>query len=187
MRTVVAVDEWNAHYAAGRDFRPVTSEEAVAFDLNVGEGEGRSALDIGCGTGGFASFLRERGYSVTGVDCASEAISTATARHGSTSALSFRHWNAETDSWAEFPAHDFISCRLSYAFIQRKVEFLRNVKSSLSIGGVFYVMTPLADKLPPDRSGIGISAEEAEELRCGWNSVREWELDAQHVCYTLTL
>ncbi|MEW2709491.1 class I SAM-dependent methyltransferase [Streptomyces albidoflavus] len=187
MRTVVAVDEWNAHYAAGRDFRPVTNEEGTAFAANVGPGGGRSALDIGCGTGGFASFLHDQGYAVTGVDYAKEAISTAAVRYRSAPGLTFRHWNAESDSWEELPPHELISCRLSYAFIQRKAEFLENVKSRLSVGAVFYVMTPLADRLPPDRSGIGISAEEIEELRCGWNSVREWELDAQHVCYALTL
>ncbi|MBA2811565.1 class I SAM-dependent methyltransferase [Streptomyces sp. KM273126] len=187
MRTVVAVDEWDAHYAAGRDFRPVTSEEGVAFDLNVGPGEGRSALDIGCGTGGFASFLCERGYSVVGVDYAGAAISTATTRHQSAAGLSFRHWNAEADPWTEFPARDLISCRLSYAFIQEKSEFLRKVKSSISPGGVFYVMTPHSDKLPPERNGIGVSADEIEELRHGWTSVKEWTLDAQHVCYALTL
>ncbi|MFI5690071.1 class I SAM-dependent methyltransferase [Streptomyces sp. NPDC051636] len=187
MRTVVAVDEWNAHYAAGRDFRPVTREEGGAFDLNVGPGEGRSALDIGCGTGGFASFLRDQGYLVTGADYSEAAISTAVARYGSTASLSFRCWNAEADSWAAFPRHDLISCRLSYAFIQGKGKFLRSVKSHLSPGGVFYVMTPHSDKLPPARSDIGVSVEEVEELRFGWSSVKEWILDAQHVCYALTL
>ncbi|MFI9724551.1 class I SAM-dependent methyltransferase [Streptomyces sp. NPDC052396] len=187
MRTVVAVEEWNAHYAAGHDFRPVTSEEKTAFGLNVGSGEGRSALDIGCGTGGFASFLRDQGYSVTGVDYAREAISMATARHGSAACLSFRHWNAESGSWPELPSYDLISCRLSYAFIQKKAEFLERVKSRLSPRGIFYVMTPHTDKLPLSRSGIGVSLEEVEELCRGWSCVKDWVLDAQNVCYALTL
>jgi 2-polyprenyl-3-methyl-5-hydroxy-6-metoxy-1,4-benzoquinol methylase len=187
MRAVVAVEEWDAHYTAGRDFRPVTKEEGAAFDLNVGPGKSRSALDIGCGTGGFASFLRERGYSVEAVDYAESAISTANTRYHSTADLSFRCWNAETDPWTVFPAHDLITCRLSDAFIQEKSTFLHNVKSKLLPGGVFYVMTPHSDKLPPGRNGIGVSAKEIEELHHGWNSMKEWTLDAQHVCYALTL
>ncbi|MCC5964088.1 MAG: methyltransferase domain-containing protein [Rhodobacteraceae bacterium] len=40
-------------------------------------------LDIGCGTGTFALQLAERGYSVTGVDPASEMLANARAKPGS--------------------------------------------------------------------------------------------------------
>ncbi|MFC9654156.1 MULTISPECIES: class I SAM-dependent methyltransferase [unclassified Streptomyces] len=187
MRTVIPVHEWDAHFAAGRDFRPVTSDESRAFDLNIGPGAGRSALDIGCGTGGFASFLQERGYAVVGADYAGAAISAASARHHTTTGLSFRRWNAEVDSWVEFPARDLISCRLSYAFIQNKTGFLANVRAHLSPGGIFYVMTPLSAELPPNRKETGVTAEEIEELHRGWHSIKEWSLDAQHAVYVLTL
>lgn len=77
MHTLAAPDRWEAHYAAGRDFRPVLSEEETTFDQHVGRGIGLTALDIGCGTGGFARFLREHGYSVLGVDYAEAAVSRA--------------------------------------------------------------------------------------------------------------
>ncbi|MFF9908765.1 class I SAM-dependent methyltransferase [Streptomyces olivaceus] len=187
MRMALPVTEWDAHYAAGGDFRPVTSEEEVAFNLNVGPGDGLSALDIGCGTGGFARFLRERGYSVRGVDYAGAAISLAQSRHEGIAQLSFDCWNAEERHWKGIPSYDLISCRLSYAFIQEKGEFLNNVRGHLSPGGVFHVMTPHADRLPPTRRDIGVSAEEVKELCMDWNSVKEYDLDAHHVCYTLTL
>ncbi|MGW2748066.1 class I SAM-dependent methyltransferase [Streptomyces sp. NPDC001450] len=187
MRTVVAVDEWDAHYAAGRRFRPVTSEEEAAFERNVGAGDGLTALDVGCGTGGFAKYLSEQGYTVLGVDYAETAISLANSKYRETPGLSFQHWNAEGRKWEKLPAYDLISSRLSYAFIQEKAEFLKNVRDHLSPGGVFHVMTPHADRLPPPRRGIGVTAEEVEELRHGWTVVKEYDLDSQHVCYTLTL
>ncbi|MFB7957860.1 class I SAM-dependent methyltransferase [Streptomyces sp. NPDC056045] len=186
MSVLAAPDTWDAHYAAGRDFRPVLSEEEATFDQNVGAGNGLTALDIGCGTGGFTRFLRERGYSVLGVDYAEAAISRAISRSQNTHKISFRRWNAEGDQWAEIPTYNLISCRLSYAFIQNKTQFLNNIKTHLPTNGVFYVMTPLSDNLPPERRGTGISAEEIEELLDGWTAVKETELDTQHACYALT-
>ncbi|MFJ8856453.1 class I SAM-dependent methyltransferase [Streptomyces sp. NPDC102437] len=186
MHTLAAPDRWEAHYAAGRDFRPVLCEEETTFDQNVGRGIGLTALDIGCGTGGFARFLRERGYSVLGVDYAEAAVSRATSRSQNTTDISFQCWNAEGGQWTGIPTYDLISCRLSYAFIQNKTQFLNNVKTHLPTGGVFYVMTPLSDNLPPERRRTGISAEEIEELCDGWTAVKETELDIHHACYALT-
>lgn len=53
MSGFVAVSEWDAHYAAGRNFRPVMSEEQAVFERHVGSGDGLSALDVGCGSGCF--------------------------------------------------------------------------------------------------------------------------------------
>ncbi|MGW5818075.1 class I SAM-dependent methyltransferase [Streptomyces noursei] len=186
MRTAIAATEWDVHYAAGRDFRPVSSEEEAAFIRNVGPGNGLPALDIGCGTGGFAKYLRECGYTVLGVDYAKEAISTARERYQKYAELTFRKWDAESDEWGDIPTCKVISSRLSYAFIQRKAEFLNNVKKCLSAGGIFYVMTPHADQLPVERQSIGATAEEIEELCHGWTSVKVHKVDSQHFCYTLT-
>jgi SAM-dependent methyltransferase len=46
------------------------------------------ALDIGCGTGGHASYLAEQGWDVTAVDVARRAIDQARARSG------LVHWHA---------------------------------------------------------------------------------------------
>ena len=187
MRTVVAVDEWDAHYAAGRGFRPVTSEEEAVFGRNVGTGDGLTALDVGCGTGGFAKYLSEQGYTVLGADYAETAISLAISKYQQTPGLSFQKWNAEEQQWGKLPTYDLITSRLSYAFIQDKTELLKNVRDHLAPRGIFHVMTPLADKLPPSRRGIGVTAEEVEELCHGWTEIKECTLDSQHACYTLTL
>ncbi|MGW0121764.1 class I SAM-dependent methyltransferase [Streptomyces sp. NPDC003327] len=186
MRTLVPVDRWDAHYAAGRDFRPVLDEEETVFDHRVGPGQNRCALDVGCGTGGFARFLHTRHYTVHAIDYAEAAIDLATARSADTPGITFEQRNAETDPWADLPPFDLITCRLSYAFIQNKQKFLHNVGNHLTSGGMLYVMTPLADTLPAQRRETGITPQEIEELHDGWTTVEQDALDAQHTAYTLT-
>ncbi|MFD4376843.1 class I SAM-dependent methyltransferase [Streptomyces sp. NPDC058486] len=186
MSIPVDVSKWETHYAAGRDFRPVLDEEMTAFDESVPESLGRRALDIGCGTGGFARFLRTRDFTVLGLDCSESAVSKATATSRNLQGISFSKWNAETDSWQNIPTVDLISCRLSYAFIQDKKKFLQNVWENLVPGGIFYVMTPMSQELPTERKATGISRAEGAELCEGWASVRELQLDAHHVRYALT-
>ncbi|MFE7412711.1 class I SAM-dependent methyltransferase [Streptomyces laurentii] len=181
------VSLWESYYAGGRDFRPVLDEEKSAFDKTVPPRPGSTAIDIGCGTGGFARFLRERSYTVLGLDCSSHAAAKATAASAHDPGATFRPWNAETDSWNSVPAADLISCRLSYAFIRDKTSFLQRVRSRLLPGGVFYVMTPVAEDLPDQRKETGISAEEARKLCEGWASVDELRLDAHHVRYAMTV
>ncbi|MFE0685794.1 class I SAM-dependent methyltransferase [Streptomyces sp. NPDC058961] len=79
MSAVVTVGAWEAHYAAGRGFRPVMSNEQHIFERHVGPAAaaGLTALDIGCDTGEFAHYLTTCGYDVLGVDCAATAISRA--------------------------------------------------------------------------------------------------------------
>lgn len=76
------VHTWNDHYAEG--FTPwdtgTVEPMLVAFVESLARpGVGR-ALDVGCGTGGNARWLAERGYDVAGVDVAPLAIDQARAR-----------------------------------------------------------------------------------------------------------
>ncbi|AUA07949.1 methyltransferase domain-containing protein [Streptomyces sp. SID8382] len=126
MGEAIAVHQWDAHYAAGRDFRPVMDDEAAAFARHVGTGNGRLALDIGCGTGGFSRHLHGLGYNVLGVDCAETAIAQASAHCDSREGVTFQCWDAENDDWENL-AHsecNLITTRLSYAFIQNKTAFV---------------------------------------------------------------
>ncbi|MFD4224722.1 class I SAM-dependent methyltransferase [Streptomyces griseus] len=186
MRTLVAAGQWAAHYTAGRDFRPVLEEEMATFDRRMGVARGRSALDIGCGTGGFARFLHSRGYSVLGIDYAESAISLADSQSAKKAEIRFKCRDAEEDTWEDLPVFDLITCRLSYAFIQNKKELLHKVKNHLVQHGVFYVMTPIASSLPMGREETGITSEEIEELCTGWSTAENTEIDPQHVAYALT-
>ncbi|MEU9237150.1 class I SAM-dependent methyltransferase [Streptomyces subrutilus] len=167
----------------------MSSEEEEVFDQHVAQdGNGLSALDIGCGTGELANSLSARGYNVLGIDCAETAVSLASSRYRDVTGLAFECRNVEDDQWAAtLPSYDLVTSRLSYAFVQNKNEFLKRVKDHLAPGGIFYVMTPLADRLPHSRRYIGLTAEETEELCRGWTKVKEHDLDAQHACYALTL
>lgn len=179
MSAVVTVGAWEAHYAAGRGFRPVMSNEQHTFERHVGPAAaaGLTALDIGCGTGEFAHYLTTCGYDVLGVDCAATAISRATNRYSDTANLSFRCWDAENEQWDDLPQFSVITTRLSYAFIKDKTEYLKRVRTHLAPGGHFHVMTPRREKLPPERRNTGINETEVTDLCAGWAHVKRHELD----------
>ncbi|MBO8189180.1 class I SAM-dependent methyltransferase [Streptomyces spirodelae] len=183
----VTADTWDARYAAGRRYRPVSPEEEDLFQRTVGPGAGRHALDIGCGTGGFAGFLHTLGYAVTGTDFAPTAVSLARGEHREPG-ISFVCMDAEGE-WHELNSHRFnvISCRLSYAFIQDKKNFLDLVREHLHPEGVFHVMTPHADRVPETRKGTGLTASELTELREGWSQIVEHDLDSEHKWLALTV
>jgi SAM-dependent methyltransferase len=66
---------WESFYAEGRrswSGRPNVSLVAEAGDLPPGR-----ALDIGCGQGGDAIWLAQRGWTVTGVDVSETALAVA--------------------------------------------------------------------------------------------------------------
>ncbi|MEU3330030.1 class I SAM-dependent methyltransferase [Streptomyces albus] len=177
---VLTAATWDARYAAGRRYRPVSPEEEELFRRTVGPGAGRHALDIGCGTGGFAGFLHALGYAVTGTDFASTAVSLARAEHRAPN-VNFACMDADGE-WQELKSQrfDVISCRLSYAFIRDKEKFLNRVRKHLRPEGVFHVMTPCADHVPEPRKGTGLTAAELEELRQGWSQSSEYDLDSEH-------
>lgn len=186
MAEYTSVTEWDAHYAGGRGFRRVIDAEVALLAEHLGPGDGRRALDVGCGTGGYAHTVHGLGYQVLGVDYAPSAISTSRDRYEPLDGLQFQQWDAEGDAPALLPWPRFalVTCRLSYAFIQDKPRFLQLVRSLLEPGGALHITTPLVERLPEERRGIGITSAEADQLREGWSSTLEYDLD-QLRCFVL--
>jgi ubiquinone/menaquinone biosynthesis C-methylase UbiE len=84
--------------------RPVDEKWWELFELLVAEGDllGRRTLDVGCGTGTFATALAERGGRVWGVDSSADMLAEASAK---SSRARFKEGRAEAlpfkDAWFE--------------------------------------------------------------------------------------
>lgn len=84
MTTPTTALDWNRSYRNGDHHTywelSHPSAELVGFLAAHGPGAGRTALDIGCGTGWDAIALAGAGYRATGIDLSAEALTLARAR-----------------------------------------------------------------------------------------------------------
>ncbi|WP_312018558.1 class I SAM-dependent methyltransferase [Streptomyces sp. I05A-00742] len=175
---------WDQLWTDGARYRPLDETETTALEQHAGAGEGRAALDIGSGDGSLAHHLARLGYTTIGIDCAPAAVGLA-AETGATG-VTFREADIEGPEPLPAPEQPFalITARLVYAFIADKPSFLRRVRHLLSDDGLFWVVSPLADRLREDRAGIGITADDEILLTGGWSKVHMTDLDIMR-CYAL--
>lgn len=180
------VSEWDAHYAAGKGFRLVTVEEMVLLEKNVGRGYGERALDVACGTGGYAAALHDLGFLTVGVDYSPTAIHQAKEKYPG---LDFLELDIEHDDLARLhDDYDLITCRLGWAFMGDKPALLERLRGLLVPGGVLHITTPHAELLPDHRKDIGITAVDDEALRgAPWAETTTYDLPSYDTitCYVL--
>ncbi len=109
---------------------------------DFGSGTHRRLLDLGCGTGGHALELANRGYDVTGVDRSTAMLEIAQRKLGQRSgrgAVSFVAGDIETVSaGSEFDVAVMMFAVMGYiAETDKLVRALRNVRRHLRRGGTF--------------------------------------------------
>ncbi|WP_254709065.1 class I SAM-dependent methyltransferase [Streptomyces lunaelactis] len=182
-----AVTYWEPLWRDGRHYRPLISQEEELLAHYFGPGRGRPALDIGCGAGELARHLHERlDYRVTAIDCAPTAIATASATPPTAGEIAFQLMDFATEDLGQLPepAYAVITCRLVYRWVEDKPGFLHRVRSLLAPGGVFWVVTELADRLEGEAQNRGLTPAEAEQLAVSWSRCRTFNLD-QMCCYAL--
>ncbi|MFJ2744810.1 class I SAM-dependent DNA methyltransferase [Streptomyces sp. NPDC087440] len=184
-------DYWEPLWADGVRYRPLLRAETALLAARIGPGNGRPALDIGCGDGTLARYLQhELGYHTTGIDCAPSAIALAEARDTTTrsSGPAWRCGDIVTDDPSLLPdsAYAVVTCRLVYRWAADKSAFLHRVRQLLAPGGRFWVVTEIAGRRPASdpHQDLGITPGEAELLTTGWSAVHTDDLDVLR-CYTL--
>lgn len=107
------------------------------------EGAG-TALDVGCGTGGFARRLAGRGLVVDAIDSSAEAVEVARSLPGSV-----RYEQADIAS-ADLPRgrYDFVSCLASIHHVP--FETVSLLRGSLAPGGVLAILGCYRESTPAD-------------------------------------
>jgi 2-polyprenyl-3-methyl-5-hydroxy-6-metoxy-1,4-benzoquinol methylase len=102
--------------------------------------DGRTALDVGCGTGKFARRLARRGYDVDAIDQSAETLATARALTARTWAPGTIHWQQADITTADLPDkhYDFISCLASIHHVP--FETVGKLRDALTHGGVLAIL-----------------------------------------------
>src|SRR5215471_15744014 len=167
--------------------RVALASEIVDKALRLTKLRGKSALDLGCGTGRFSIALAERGFSVTGVDRTKYLLDKARAKARS------RHIGVE---WVQKDMRDFVrpeaydfalSMFSSFGYFDDRGEdtaVLANIFESLRPGGVFLmdimgkeilakIFQPSSAQTLPD----GTVLVEQRKIVDGWTRVlNQWTI-----------
>ncbi|MFD4553357.1 NUDIX domain-containing protein [Streptomyces sp. NPDC058469] len=181
-------DAWDAHYASGNTFSPLSDTERALLTEHapVPDGGGH-ALDVGCGLGELARNLAELGYEVDAVDFAPAALNRARAQPSAptTTAVNYHLLDIERDSLDALPrpAYDLITFRLSWAFVHDRTRVMNRLRERLRPGGVVCVITPVAEAVadlsdaPDGKCSIALDDEEIGVLCAGWAVAERYDAD----------
>ncbi|MEQ7126976.1 class I SAM-dependent methyltransferase [Actinopolymorpha sp. B11F2] len=101
---------------------------------------GRTALDVGCGTGRFARRLARRGYDVDAIDQSAETLATARALTAQIWAAGTIHWQQADITTVDLPDkhYDFISCLASIHHVP--FETVGRLRDALTHDGVLAIL-----------------------------------------------
>lgn len=144
-----------------------SSQEITRFLQHVPDDAPRTALDIGCGTGQLSRELYHRGYRVVGVDASSSAITIARSLTTAPAAeLRYIQRDVERTRLAKLPRRSYglITCRLVFAFITDKGQFLRAVANVLAPKGALVIITPLLGHVPEQKRAIAVDPSATQAL-----------------------
>lgn len=137
---VIPRNRWDDSYDADFDYKQMKDSVVEEYVKLATAAPQMRALDIGCGTGRMTRQLKSTGCIVTGIDPSQRAVAKAMSQDPE---IDYRVGGIET---VEGEVFHVITCKLVYAFIEDKVEFLNRVHASLASGGVFILITPTLDR-----------------------------------------
>jgi len=166
--------KWNDSFKDGRDYSPLNEVLLSKILGKVGDTEGLSVIDLGCGTGDTVIKLAQRGMEAIGFDWSSAAIEKAQIRVKEEVMLGTATFfegdidNIEKNKEISGQKFDLAFCKLVFAFVQDKHKFLIDVKNILKSEGTFVLMTPVLHKgytyIPEDKPGIAVKYDETVEM-----------------------
>ncbi|WP_330457462.1 class I SAM-dependent methyltransferase [Streptomyces sp. NBC_00820] len=170
----ISATRWDAWHREGRAVdRLVSDAEVERVRIHVDAFAGASALDVGCGSGGFARQLRRWGYDVLGLDVSPAAIGTA-RKLGTDAQLRYEVHDFDSDAptnQLQPDSFDIIVCRNVLPFIDHQ-RFMGDARRWLRPGGQVYVLLrvwPGPDVEPRERPWQrGFTEEQVQELQNGW-------------------
>jgi 2-polyprenyl-3-methyl-5-hydroxy-6-metoxy-1,4-benzoquinol methylase len=169
--------QWSELYDSGRDYWLIPSAAVSRFLAFTDGMAPTTCLDIGCGTGHLTRELYHRGYQCTGIDASASAVRIASSLTTvPRDHLRYVQLDVEQDDLGALPqpSYPLITCKLVYAFIQDKPAFLRNVARLLNPNGVFVVITPLPEDVPPEKRHIAVNEQELELLASGFSEAASY-------------
>jgi ubiquinone/menaquinone biosynthesis C-methylase UbiE len=165
-------------YAALTDTKPHNAYyERPATKSLIGDVEGKSILDIGCGPGAYAQWLVEKGARVTAVDANEKMLAHARRRVGGGAAFFLANME-EPLSFLEDDSFDGILSALAVTYVRDHKPLFAEFRRVLRMGGWFVFSTE-----HPFFSYAYFHVEnyfETREVSCEWAGFGEKVLMKSH-------
>ncbi|HWZ65204.1 MAG TPA: class I SAM-dependent methyltransferase [Patescibacteria group bacterium] len=142
---------WSNLYDQGRDYLLASHQAISKYLERVDPSAPKAVLDIGCGTGQLTRELYHRGYKVIGIDVSASAVKLARSFSVVTpNKLDYLRFDIEQGDLSKLPLapYGLITCKLVYAFIKDRPNFLQKISQELAPNGTFIIITPLPDDAP---------------------------------------
>lgn len=177
-------DAWEREERPRPALGPVTDVELERFITHVPDRHGRSAVDVGCGTGGFTRQLHRFGFDVTGLDFSSAAL--AAARLTPLTEVRYLHHDLNAGDPPGLPsrAMDLVVCRHVLPFLNHRAAWMSRVRDHwLRPGGQMYLVVPVVDEHATQPGGV--TEAEIAALPTGWADVIRYDLRGPAACLIL--
>lgn len=129
---------WEQRYAAGgsgASSAPLPNPYLVRESEHLSPG---TALDAGCGHGAEAMYLEARGWRVTAVDIAGQAINEA-RRRSAAAGLDVRWLEADLTSWSPDERFDLVTTHYAHPAMPQ-LDFYRRIAGWVAPGGSLLIV-----------------------------------------------
>ncbi len=165
------MNKWDAIFTEGKTFSLLSeillSRLLEAIEKRAGAPP-RTVIDLGCGTGDAFIRFAKRGLAVVGVDFSEVALGKARQALEKEGIASIDLRMMDLDDMHIQEKADIVFCKLTYAFVEDKERFLKNIRGLMQDSSVFVLMTPVLHKgveyLQEDKPGIAVDFEETKNL-----------------------
>jgi len=165
------MNKWDKLYSEGENFKPLNE---IYLNLLIAEIEKlagkkpKNAIDLGCGTGDALLKFAKHDLTVTGIDGSEVAVSMANKILHTNGYSASSVTVSDLETIAVEGTFDVILCKLVYAFIKNKENFLAGVRKMMTENSVFVLMTPVLYKdrvySLTDKPGIAVPFDDTFEI-----------------------
>ena len=165
------MNKWDKIFLEGTNFTPL-NEIFLKNLLNKlktkSAKESKTLIDLGCGVGDAIIKFSKSGLSVIGIDSSEVALKMAKDNLEENHIENFELKNIDLNNLTITGKYDLVLCKLTYAFIENKEEFLNKIKDIMNNDSIFILITPVLHKnveyLPKDKPGIAVDLEDTNKL-----------------------
>lgn len=165
------MNKWDELYSKGTKYTPLNEiylQRLLKEIECMSEKIPTTIVDLGCGTGDSLLKFAEKGFSGFGFDVSEVAIDNTKTKLEAKNCTNFEVSVQDLDNFYFEQTADIVFCRLTYAFIKNKENFIETVRRIMTKQTVFVLATPVLYKeieyAKADKPGIAVDFIETHHL-----------------------